>query len=725
MWSAATSPVFHAQSAPSGQRPEVTFQSEVNFVDVDTIVTDQQGNFVRGLAKEDFEVFEDGKPQRIDIFSAVDIPVERPNPLTFAGRQPVNDVRSNRDAFTGRLYVIVLDDLNTSFMRSVYVRRVARQFIERNLGLNDVASVLYTSNRTDASQEFTTDHRLLLAAVDKFMGRKLRSITLDSLDTYYQQQAMTSTGTADDGSSGAPTDPSSLSAANDPAQGARTLDSEDMERGDRARRVLNELRDLATYLADVHGRRKALLLFSEGIDYPVMDVFAARAATDVLVATEDAIAAAARSNVSFFTIDPRGLVGMSEEAIEMTGAGADDPSLRLNTQGFLDELRQSQNSLRTLAEQTGGFAAVNANNLTPAFERIVQANSTYYVLGYYPPTHPRDGKFHKIEVRVKRPDLRVQARKGYATPRGKTSQEKVTDARKKFAANGGTLTTSAELMQVLGSPMQQGGLTLSVQAAPFRSTTKDGSVAIAVDIDPTRLHFKAAANNTTYADELEVSFFSLNQQGKPVPGTTSALTLNLRPETYRIVQVGGLRANLRAPFAPGRYQVRVGVREKESGEVGTVFYDLNVPDFSRDPLMVSGILLTSAAQSRVPSAAPDKTISPNDLPAPATSRRDFVQGDKLALFAEVYDNASKPGRSIDVVTRLTSQDGREAFSARDTLGANLPPSSAQTTTFAYAKQIDLADVAAGTYLLRVEATARGGNQPAVSSETIVTIYARQ
>src|SRR4029453_9155273 len=86
-----------------------------------------------------------------------------------------------------------------------------------------------------------------------------------------------------------------------------------------------------------------------------------------------------------------------------------------------------QDSLKTLAEETGGFAAINANSLTPAFQRIVEGNSRYYVLGYYPPTHPRDGRFHKIEVKVKRPGLKVTARKGYASPRGKTAEERKRD----------------------------------------------------------------------------------------------------------------------------------------------------------------------------------------------------------------------------------------------------------------------------------------------------------
>jgi len=86
----------------------------------------------------------------------VDIPVERQNPVAFAGRAVREDVKSNIDAFAGRVYVLVLDDLNTSVLRSAYVRKVARQFIEKNLGSNDVAAVVNTSGLTDASQNFTS-----------------------------------------------------------------------------------------------------------------------------------------------------------------------------------------------------------------------------------------------------------------------------------------------------------------------------------------------------------------------------------------------------------------------------------------------------------------------------------------------------------------------------------------------------------------------------------------
>ena len=140
--------------------------------------------------------------------------------------------------------------------------------------------------------------------------------------------------------------------------------------------------------------------------------------------TRDAITAAARANVSFFTIDPRGLHNMGDEIMEMS-APPEDPSLRLNTGGPAGRAAAlAADSLRTLAEETGGFAAVDSNDFAQAYERIVRENSSYYVLGYYPPSDKRDGRFHRISVKVKRPGLKVTARKGYAAPKGEAREDR-------------------------------------------------------------------------------------------------------------------------------------------------------------------------------------------------------------------------------------------------------------------------------------------------------------
>ena len=194
--------------------------------------------------------------------------------------------------------------------------------------------------------------------------------------------------------------------------GYSRMEPTDFERGFRAVGVLDTLKLTAEFLSSVRGRRKALLFFSEGIDYPITDSFGGHSASDVIRATQDAITAAARANVNFYTIDPRGLVGMTNEFMEMAGGGSPEmaggAAMRTpgtnaaitgvmgNTGGpfnaqteLMAELMLSQGSLRELAAATGGVASVNTNSLTNTFNRIVQANSRYYRARLLPAAHIR------------------------------------------------------------------------------------------------------------------------------------------------------------------------------------------------------------------------------------------------------------------------------------------------------------------------------------------------
>ncbi len=235
-----------------------------------------------GLGQGDFDVLEDGKPQKVATFSPVNIPVARqPRPL-FAKAPIEPDVEDNLTGYDGRVYVLMLDDVHTNALRTQRTKATARQFIERYIGANDSAAVVFTSGRSDAAQEFTNSQRRLLAAVDKFMGRKIRSATMERLDEEARTRDIRQ-------------------------QGDRVNDMLDPERSMNARTTLDSIRSLATYLGGISGRRKAIVYFSEGIDYDINDVFNNQGASTIITATQDAIAAATRANVTIYGVDARGL----------------------------------------------------------------------------------------------------------------------------------------------------------------------------------------------------------------------------------------------------------------------------------------------------------------------------------------------------------------------------------------------------------------------------------
>jgi VWFA-related protein len=713
----------------STQQP--TFKVSVNVVDVDVTVKDAQGNFVTGLTAEDFEVFEDGKPQAIQTFSYIELPMERPDRFRFDGQPLPADVRSNRDVESGRVYIILLDDLNVAPLRTGIVRRHARDFIERQFGPHDLAAVVVTSGRKDAAQEFTNDSALLLRAIDHFFGQRLQSAEMQRLDDYYQNQLLSPLNDTVNKDN----DPQQSTTVLNPITRNQSFDPSNLERGHRAVGVLNTIESLSEFLEGVRGRRKALLWFSEGIDYPMADVFSSQSGSEILRATRDAVTAAGRANVNVYALDPRGLIGMTTDFVDNMKAGAPDvmgtdPSRPVGTpfsgtQALLGEMRLTQDSLRTLAEGTGGFAAVDTNSFVDSFDRITEANSRYYLLGYSPPAHPRDGRFHRIEVRTKRPGLQVIARRGYPSPSGKTVAERKQESLERWARDrrtGGANDTSTELRAALNSAVQQPGLTLSVQASPFKGTAKEASVALTVELDGAALEFAPQANGL-FADTLEVSFFALNEDARAQRGIRAALNLAVRPETYQRVKAQGIRLNSRTTLAAGRYQLRVGARNPVSGRTGTVFYDVLVPDFGSAPLMMSGLLLSPLGDAAADVLTPQRDpLAEKLLGAPASSRRSFTQSETLSWMTEIYDNSGpKQPKQFDVSARLVDETGREIFASRDVL-ANGQGGVPKWQTFAYTGRIPLKDIRPGRYLLRVEAIDRSAaSRQAAGAQTVITV----
>jgi VWFA-related protein len=679
---AGQAPAQPAQpSAPTSAQQPPTFKVRVDFVEVDAVVTDREGRIVRDLKKEDFQVLEDGKAQTITNFTLVDIPVDKDNRPLFAASPIEPDVKSNEKPFDGRVYVMVVDDLHTRFGRSVRVKAAAKQFIERRLGANDLMAVVHTAGANNANQEFTSNKRLLLAAVDRTMGRKLDSATANKTNEYNRTRDIRQQGDA----------------LNDP---------DDMERGFNARTTLDTLRNVAEWFGSVRGRRKAILFVSEGIDYDIYDVIAQsgsnhQSASTVLDATREAIGAATRSNVAIYGIDPRGLTDLGDESIEL-GSFPDDTSLGVGPGSLQNELRLSQDSLRTLSEETGGFAVVNKNDFATAFQRIVEDNSSYYVLAYYPPD-ARPGRTHKIDVRLTRPGLTVRARKAYLTPK-KVDPPKTT----------GNSPSTPELREALDSPLPVSGLTMHVFAAPFKGTAPNASVLFGVELRGRDM--KVDPNS-----KILLSYIAIDANGKVKGGNTDSLTLtNLKPESKARIEQSGLRMLNRMELLPGKYQLRIAAQDQSGGNVGSVQYDLEVPDYAKAPFSMSGLVLTSAAGSVFPTVKADEQLKPM-MPGPPVALRAFPQNDEIALFTEVYDNAGATPHKVDIITTVTTDEGKVLFKTEEMRdSADL---GGKRGGYGYTTRVPLKDLALGSYVLKVEAKSRLGATPPVARELQFTVEA--
>ena len=665
--------------APSPSQPPVTFKVEVNYVEIDANVVDERGVFVSTLTRDDFQILEDGKPQTLSAFSMVNIPMERPDPPLFAKAAIPPDVATNRTPFDGRVFVLVIDDLHTRFNRTSRTRAGARQFVERFVGANDIVAVVNTSGFGKGMQDFTSNRQLALKAIDAAMGGKAESSTQAALQDYYMN-------------AGTPGAASNANAA-----------FNEMQRYNNARNTLRTLRNIADYMSGMRGRRKAVVFLSEGINYNVVDAISNRYATDVQREIRELVAAATRANVNVYSVDPRGVTSGMEDAIEIGGFTADP---NLSATNLMNEMRLEHDSLRLVAEETGGFAVLNQNDFQTGFSRILEDNSNYYVLGYYPANDKRDGKFRNVQVKVLKPGLRVRARRGYVAP---------VPAKKGDAAKDTPARTSPELREALDSPIPISGLTIRAFAAPFKGPGKNDAIAMAIEIEGAAMTFTQTPAGT-FADDLEVTLFATDIDGKVKDGVRDVLNLGLKPQTHDMVRQGAFRIIRRLEVPPGKYQVRVGARESGAGRLGTVIIDLEAPDFSKGPLSMSGIAIASAYASRLPTASPDPSVNEfkDVLPAPPTASREFPRNDALSIFAEVYDNAARTPHRVEITAAVLADDGKVMLTTTDERKSE--ELQGASGGYGYTTKIPLSNLAPGRYVLRISAKSLLGNSDVVTRE---------
>ncbi len=678
----AGGPLRGQEPAAPPPQPPITFRAEVNYVEVDARVLDEQGKFITTLKPGDFQVFEDGKPQEVKLFSLVNIPVERAERPLFASKPIEADVRTNLEGADGRIYLIVLDDLHTNVQRSLRVRQAAHTFIQKFIGANDTAAVIFTGGRGDAAQDFTNNQRLLLRSVDMFMGRKVRSATMNRIDEEARTRDTRQTGD-------------------------KITDPEAFERGYQARQALDTIKNLAEYLGNIRGRRKALVLFSEGIDYDINNVFDNADATTIMDSTRDVLAAATRANVAVYGVDPRGLTMMGDDMIEVQSL-PDDTSLGLGTSSFYNELRLAQDSLRVLSEETGGFAVVNRNDFNTAFQRIVDDNSSYYVMGYYSTNDKRDGRYRKITVKlVGKPGLTVRARKGYAAARGKVQEPKAT-------SNGASL----ELREAIDSPLPLAGLPISMTAAVFKGPAPKGTVVVSALINGASLPF--AEKDGTFRNDLEVLIVASDDKGKSFSTDRNTVNLNMKAETATRVKSTGFRYISSLDLPPGRYLLRVAAREANTKKAGSVTFDLQVPDYSKEPLLLSGVALTSALSGGAPTVRPKDPLE-KLLPGPLSSYREFPVMDEVAFFAEVYDNSGKQPHKVDLAATVKAEGGQTVFETKEERDSS--ELKGASGGYGFAGRIPLKQVTPGLYVLRVQAVSRLGDRPTVAQEIVFRVLA--
>lgn len=627
----------------AAQQP--TFRSSVELIQVDAVVTDADGNPVRGLTAADFELFEEGKRRDIAAFATVDIPIERAERPLFAGAPIEPDIASNSGP-EGRVYMVLFDDMDP--VLALRTRRFLRTFFERHMGANDVAAIAYLSKGAANSQDFTGNTRLLLTQLDKFSG-----------------------GFGD--------------------QSASALQDR-----------MGTFRDVMEFLAAIQGRRKAVLMVSTGTTgldaFDIIDYHGGNGTIASEYARE-AMVAASRGNVVLYPIDPRGL-----DNNYFTGADTGDaPTLEAaNARNQLDQ--GAGMNLRSIADLTGGFALTGSNRFEAAFTRLVRENSSYYILGFQTGDDRRNGRFRRLDVRVTRPGLQVRTRSGYVAP---TSRSRTLALPKERSL--GDAVNSA-----LSSALARPAVAMRLFASPYKGTDTNAVVPVVVQVDPAALDL--VEKDGTFSGQLEIAVQPTNGR-KQLKGVFHVLDVALKRETFERGTRDGVRIVTSLELPPGSYQLRAAAGNRVS-RAGSVIADLEIPDFSKAPLVLSGVAIRSDDMPPGLTIVADDALGP--LPAPPTTSREFAADDTLTVFAEVYDNLrTAAAHSVGVRAALIADSGTEVRSASEAFSsADLKGKSGG---FGFHAELPLSGAAPGLYVVRVEARAGVGDRPAVRRDVVIRI----
>jgi VWFA-related protein len=551
----------------------------------------------------------------------------------------------------GRRLIVLFFDLSSmqpeEMQRAV---KAAHDYVDQKLSPADLIAVASFSTSLNVDQDFTSDRELLAEAIDAHGGVGGQGFDAGT------------TGDAED----------------TPDNGtAFTPDDTEFNIFNTDRR-LDALQTLADELSGIE-QKKSVIYFSSGMS---------QQGQDNQVQLRRTIDRANRANVSIYAADMRGL-----QAI-VPGGDASTASTRgvsafngASTQNQGNRLAASQDTLTTMAEDTGGRAFFDSNSFGAVFDRVVNDTSAYYVLGYTSTNPARDGRFRRIKVRLKRQDLKLEYRSGYYAPRDFAHATK--DDREQ------------QLQDQLTSDLSATDLSAYVATAYFRLADNRYFVPLSVIVPG----YQIPITKTTPRDKATIDVLGLlrDEQRRPVGRIRD--TVKLATDTADELKKKIVQYETGFEMPPGKYRVKIVVRENQNGTFGSYETDIVVPDLKRDVLKLSSIVVGTQLQpgarknDRNPLVRDGRELVPNVTHVVSS-------GQHLYFYYEVYD----PAQPVKVMTSIAFFRGKvRAFETPVVQTTELAGSDKKTAVFQfdvpasslrpglYTCQVNVADDAAGSF----------------------------
>ena len=643
---------------------------------VDVTVKDKDGNPIEGLKPSDFTVKEDGKQQTVSVFEyqRISTIVEPPPEVTLEDRFKLPDAPKTTITAANpgkiqyhdkRLMVFLFDFSSMQIPDQLRAQDGALDFLKHHVTKDDMVAVLFYASTVQTLTDFTDDRDLLTRVIKGLpIGEASELASL----------ADTGDDTGEDTQAAFVADETEFNIFNTDQKLAAIEQVAKMLKG--------------------FPEKKALVYFSGGVT---------RTGLDNEAQLQAAINAAGKANLEIFSIDARGLTGDppggNASHAGSRGAGIYNGSV-YNSQraSFL----ASQDTLYTLAAETGGKAFFDSNDITQGITKTQQSLGSYYLLGYYSGNNAMDGKYRKIDVKLNNPKLaaKLEHREGYyadKTWNKLNSQDKEQQLKEALSA---------------GDPVTDLPLALQVDMFRIGPTAYFAPVSIKVPGSVVALAAKGGASVTQFDFAGQIQ----DEQHRVVGNVRDNIQIKLDPDSASAANHKSFQYDAGFTLAPGRYHMKFVMRENVTGKMGTFETRFTVPDLTADTsgLKISTVVLSSqreAVSSAVGTAErfSRRTLGANplivgDQKLIPNITRVFRRSQNLYVNFDVYDAQPDPAtssrRKVKVEMSLFNSQGVKAFEVGPIDATQL--ASTRPEAVPVQVQIPLKDIARGEYICQID-----------------------
>jgi VWFA-related protein len=539
----------------TSEESSVPLRVMVNLVPVRVIVRDAKGNTVTTLHKDDFQLFQDGKPQLISNFSVVLPPPAAPavaadNSASAAGKPPAPAAPGFVPP--SRFVALLFDDTHLNLQDAMQARIAATKYLDASLAPTDRAAVFTISGQFQT--DFTDDRAKLHASLISIQPRTVSAaattdtdcppmdlIEADAIQNRNDSQALDVAtqdaivcATSTSSQSGGPTT-AQIEQARSIAQA--TALSKEQEGEEETEAVFRRLREVMVRMSAMPGQRD-IVLISPGF------IFVNRE-----VEYSDLIDRAIRQNIFVNTLDARGLY-VPDLGPDISQATNDpNPTLAGYRLAWrLDGQQRQTETLLSFASDTGGWAFHNNNDLGQGLREVASAPDAYYYLAYVPSNLKFDGRFHSLKVTLAgKEKYSIQARRGYYAPKHGETPEEV--ARR-------------DIDDALFSQEERHGLPIGLQTQYYKTDATDAKLSVLAHVDLARVRFEKSGGRNV--DDLTVVAAVFDRDGNFLSGEQRVLSMKLRDETFQKLAHSGVTVRTSFDLKPGDYVVRLVVRDSNA-----------------------------------------------------------------------------------------------------------------------------------------------------------------